>query len=75
MMEPTGSHHFFAYLDWTTDTPDRWRLLGLRVRQRVAAMSGLSGLQADDVMLFVSEPAGCDQARSLPWPRYWRPAR
>ncbi len=75
MMEARGSHHFFAYLDWVTDTPDRWQLLALRVRQRVAAMAGLSAFQAEDVMLFVSEPAGCDQARSLPWLRYWRTAR
>jgi hypothetical protein len=64
-------HHLYAYLDWVTAKPDRWRLLRERAAQRLKAVVGLSPFDRDDIMLFITEPRGCDLAAGRPWRRFW----
>jgi hypothetical protein len=70
-IQPSGSHHLFAYLDWVSDRPERWTLLRLRAREKIQAALGLGPDTAADRMLFIAEPAGCAQARAIPWRRFW----
>jgi hypothetical protein len=66
-----GDNAQFAYLNWAGPTADRWPLLRLRLRNQAAAMVGLSHYIAANQMLFISAPAGCAAARTLPWRRFW----
>jgi hypothetical protein len=66
-----GDSAQLAYLTWIGPTPDRWMLLRLRLQNQAAAMVGLSPFIAANQMLFISAPAGCAGARTLPWRRFW----
>ena len=68
-----GDHHLFAYMDWVSDQPDRWRLLQLRIQEKAQAMLGMNALVSTDTMLFIAEPTGCQVARSVPWRDFWTP--
>jgi hypothetical protein len=70
-MRRPGDHAFYAYLDWVSVSPDRWGLLQRRVQEKAAEALGVSPYDGDPHMLFISEPAGCNAARGVPWRRYW----
>jgi hypothetical protein len=66
-----GDHLLYAYSDWVSDKPDRWGLLRRRIKDKVEAVLGLLPDVEHDKMLFISEPSGCDVARTAPWRQYW----
>ncbi len=66
-----GDRRYFAYLDWFSDQPDRWRLLGMRIWQRTEAMANLSEYGATNTLLYVIERRDCHVAETSQWRRYW----
>ena len=66
-----GDRRYFAYLDWVSDHPDRWRLLRMRIWQRAEAMLDLSEYNATNTMLYVIERSDCHAAETSQWRRYW----
>lgn len=66
-----GDRRYFAYLDWISDQPDRWRLLEMRIWQRTEAMLNLGEYGATNTLLYVIERPDCHVAETSPWRRYW----
>ena len=73
--EKPGDRHYFAYLDWISAQPDRWRVLGMRIWQRAREGVGLVEYDSPRVMLYVIEGADCRVIETSDWRNYWRAGR
>jgi len=73
--EKPGDRHYFAYLDWISMQPDRWRVLTMRVWQRAQEMLGMVGYNSPRTMLFIIEGADCHVVETSDWRKYWLAGR
>lgn len=73
--EKPGDRHYFAYLDWISRQPDRWRLLAMRIWQRAQDMLGVDPYSAPRVMLYIIEGADCHVVETSNWRKYWLATR
>jgi hypothetical protein len=73
--EKPGDRHYFAYLDWISSQPDRWRLLAMRIWQRANEMLGVAPYTSPRVMLYIIEGADCHIVETSNWRKYWLAVR
>jgi hypothetical protein len=70
-----GDRRYFAYLDWMSSEPDRWRLLAMRIWQRAKETVHSSNYLHSNVMLYISESRNCHVVEAIDWKKYWQVAR
>jgi hypothetical protein len=73
--EKPGDRHYFAYLDWISSQPDRFRLLSMRIWERAQEMFNIAPYASPRVMLYVIEGADCHAVETSDWRRYWAVSR
>jgi hypothetical protein len=69
-----GDRHYFAYLNWISREPDRWRLFRMRIWQRVRETLYESNSLRSDVMLYINESGDCHVVETIDWRKYWQAA-
>ena len=68
---PVGDKLRYAYLDWSSDRPDRTALLRRRLLSRAARLVGLGPYTDLRSMLVIDEAPACHVAEDADWRRFW----